>query len=93
MNRLQLLRSGRIQYSMMNLAGTMNCITAAGDITPVPLDTGILWGVAASAEVVRHLSPYVEGDGSTVKGLVGIAKGCPGQSGPIASTTDDNLAR
>jgi hypothetical protein len=86
--RLRLLKSGRVQYSMVNaLPRSMNCITAAGDLTPTPLDTGILWGAAASAEVVRHLSPYFVGDGRALEGLVGISKSqaCPGHAGQIAS--------
>ncbi|RUP00543.1 hypothetical protein [Hyphomicrobium sp.] len=55
--RIALLMSGTVRYSMLNQDG-INCIKAAGDITPEPFDTGILWGEAASAAVVRHLSPY-----------------------------------
>jgi len=59
LRRVRLLQSGRIRYSMINGAPqAMNCIKAAGDITPAPLDTGVLWGIAAGAEVVRHLSPF-----------------------------------
>lgn len=59
LQRMRLLQSGRIRYAMMNGAPqAMNCIKAAGDITAAPLDTGILWGVAAGAEVTRHLSPF-----------------------------------
>jgi hypothetical protein len=61
LRRIQLLHSGRVTYSMLGLApGSMNCIDAAGNLTPVPLDTGLLWGFAASSEVVHHLSPYVK---------------------------------
>jgi hypothetical protein len=92
MRRIQVLESGQIRYSMINaLPRSMNCITAAGDITPVPLDTGILWGDAATAEVVRHLSPYFVGEGSTtLKGLAAIstAKACPGQAGQVASSAN-----
>jgi hypothetical protein len=93
MRRVRTLESGRVQYSMINaLPKSMNCINAAGDITPTLLDTGILWGIAASAEVVRHLSPYFVGDGSTpLKGLTAIstAKACPGQAGQIISSAND----
>jgi hypothetical protein len=92
LRRIQVLESGQIRYSMINaLPRSMNCITAAGDITPVPLDTGILWGDAATAEVVRHLSPYFVGEGSTtLKGLAAIstAKACPGQAGQVASSAN-----
>ena len=45
LRRIRLLKSGRIQYSMIDTqAGTLNCIDAAGDLTPVPLDSGIAWG-------------------------------------------------
>jgi hypothetical protein len=57
--RVRLLNSGRVQYSMIDTAPrTMNCIDAAGDLTPTPLDTGIAWGFVASNAVVQHLSPY-----------------------------------
>lgn len=59
LKRVRLLRSGRVQYSMIDTASdAMNCIDAAGDITPAPFDSGIAWGFVASQVVVRHLSPY-----------------------------------
>jgi hypothetical protein len=51
----------------------MNCIDAVGDITGTPLDTGILWGFAASSAVVQHLSPYFKNSGSVAKGIAAIA--------------------
>jgi hypothetical protein len=70
LRRIRLLRSGRFQYSMIDTQpGTMNCIDAAGDLTPVPLDSGIAWGFVASDAVVRHLSPYFERGGATVHAL------------------------
>lgn len=61
LKRIQLLRSGRVTYSMLGaFPGSMNCIDAAGNLTPAPLDTGLLWGFAASSEVVRHFSPYIK---------------------------------
>ena len=59
-------------------AGTLNCIDAAGDLTPVPLDTGIAWGFLASDEVVRHLSPYFERGKATVGALakLRVSKAC-----------------
>jgi hypothetical protein len=87
MKRLQLLQSGRVKYAMTNGSPhSMNCIRAAGDITPEPLDTGILWGNAASAQVVRHLSPYFVGDGTPIKGLAAIARGCARHGGEFASS-------
>jgi hypothetical protein len=86
--RLQLLKSGQVQYSMINnLPHSMNCITAAGDITEKRLDTGILWGVAASSAVVKHLSPYFVGDGQAPKDLIRIAKvrACPGKAAQMSS--------
>jgi hypothetical protein len=58
--------------------GTLNCIDAAGDLTPVPLDSGIAWGFVASDEVVRHLSPYFERSGATVDALAEllVSKAC-----------------
>lgn len=70
MRRIRLLNSGRIQYAMIDTdPGTMNCIDAAGDLTPVPLDTGIAWGFVASDAVVQHLAPYFELGGATVDAL------------------------
>lgn len=93
MRRVETLASGRIRYSMISSPPTsMNCITAAGDLTPAPLHTGILWGVAAGAEVVRHLSPYfVGGTNSILKSLptTSIAKACPGQLGRTANSDND----
>lgn len=80
MRRVRELRSGHVRYSMMNaFSGSMNCIIAAGDITPVPLDTGILWGVAASAAVVQHLSPYFLKDGGAPKSLAEMTTATPCQ--------------
>ena len=78
LQRIRLLQSGRIQYSMIDIpSGTLNCIDAAGDITPAPLDSGISWGFAASAEVVQHLSPYFKRGGRTVEALaISIPKAC-----------------
>lgn len=93
MRRMQLLESGNIGYSMINdLPKAMNCISASGDITPTPLQTGILWGEAASAEVVRHLSPYFIGDESvTLKSLIAMStKTCPGQTGQVVINVDGN---
>ena len=73
LKRIELLKSGRIRYSMFDTAhGTMNCIDAAGDLTPTPLDTGISWGFVASAKVVRHLSPYFVRSRKTIGALAGI---------------------
>ncbi|MBS0234894.1 MAG: hypothetical protein JSR99_15580 [Proteobacteria bacterium] len=88
--RVGLLQSGRINYSMINAPPkSMNCIVAAGDITPAHLNTGILWGVAASSEVVRHLSPYFVGDGvrSDLKWLATGSRvtACGGDGGKMAS--------
>jgi hypothetical protein len=59
LRRIRRLQSGRIQYSMIDSdAGTMNCIDAAGDLTPIPFDSGIAWGFVASDAVVQHLAPY-----------------------------------
>jgi hypothetical protein len=80
LRRIRLLKSGRIKYSMIDTqAGTLNCIDAAGDLTPVPLDSGIAWGFLASDEVVRHLSPYFERSGATVDALAEllVSKACP----------------
>jgi hypothetical protein len=80
LRRIRLLKSGRIQYSMIDTqAGSLNCIDAAGDLTPVPLDSGIAWGFVASDEVVRHLSPYFERGGATVDALakLRVSKACP----------------
>ncbi len=92
MARVQKLQSGQIRYSMItSLPHSMNCITAAGDITPHPLNTGLLWGVAASAEVVRHLSPYfVEKESlASLNGLIAASTSpaCQGQASQIVSTT------
>lgn len=79
LRRIKLLNSGRIAYSMIDiLPGTMNCIDAAGDITRKPLDTGLSWGFMASAEVVRHLSPYFKNGRRVVKDLplMPISKRC-----------------
>lgn len=74
LRRVRVLQSGRIRYSMMNGAPqAMNCIKAAGDITPAPLDTGILWGIAAGAEVVRHLSPFFVSKGRVPEQLERIS--------------------
>ena len=71
LRRIQLLRSGRIAYSMMgNDRGAMNCIDAAGNLTRTPLDTGIMWGFEATSEVVRHLSPYFKNSGRSVRAVV-----------------------
>ena len=73
LRRIQLLNSGRVAYSMIDIVpGTMNCIDAVGDITPTPLDTGISWGFAASSEVVRHLSPYFKNNGRVVKAVAAM---------------------
>jgi len=88
--RLALLQSGRVSYSMINsLPRSMNCITAAGDITSMPLDTGILWGVAASAKVVKHLSPYIVGKEDDLKDLVARSKteACPGRATELSRGT------
>lgn len=80
LRRIALLRSGRIAYSMIDTErGALNCIDAAGDITRRQLDTGLLWGFAASAEVVRHLSPYFMNNGKVVRGFprIPIGKSCP----------------
>jgi hypothetical protein len=80
LRRVALLRSGRIAYSMIDTEpGALNCIDAAGDITRTPFDTGLLWGFAASSEVVRHLSPDFMNNGKVVRGLARILIGrmCP----------------
>jgi hypothetical protein len=91
MKRIQLLQSGRIRYSMMNASPhSMNCIAAAGNLTSTPLDTGILWGVAASAAVVKHLSPYFLSDASIPQILVDAvtAKACSGNVGEAAEAPE-----
>ena len=68
LRRIQLLRSGRVAYSMMGRDhGTMNCIDAAGNLTRTPLDTGMMWGFEATSEVVRHLSPNFKNSGRPVR--------------------------
>jgi hypothetical protein len=75
LRRIQLLRSGRIAYAMIdNEPRTLNCIDAAGDLTSSPLDTGMLWGFAASSEVVRHLSPYFKSRGRVVKEVAQLVR-------------------
>lgn len=78
--RVRLLNSGRVQYSMIDTAPrTMNCIDAAGDLTPTPLDTGIAWGFVASDAVVQHLSPYFIHSGrwdQTLKNMI-ARNACP----------------
>jgi hypothetical protein len=56
--RIKVLGSGRVAYSALGLAGSMNCIEAAGDITAVPFHPGISWGFRASETVVRHFAPF-----------------------------------
>jgi hypothetical protein len=88
LRRVALLRSGRIAYSMVDTEpGALNCIDAAGDITRTPLDTGLLWGFAASSEVVRHLSPYFMNNGKVVRRLVRIPneRMCPKPTPSAAS--------
>lgn len=59
LRRIRLLQSGRIQYAMIDTTpGTLNCIDAAGDLTPIPFDSEISWGFVASDAVVRHLASY-----------------------------------
>ncbi|MBS0253334.1 MAG: hypothetical protein JSR78_19920 [Proteobacteria bacterium] len=85
--RLALLYSGRVRYSMINaLPRSMNCITAAGDLTGAPLDTGILWGNAASAKVVEHFSPHILGKAFALKDLIARSRSdaCPGQPAEIS---------
>lgn len=93
--RLALLRSGRVRYSMINaLPRSMNCITAAGDLTEVPLDTGILWGDAASAKVVQHFSPHIVGKEPALKDLIARSRtdACPGQpTGPSNQQTNKSI--
>jgi hypothetical protein len=68
--RISLLKSGKVSYSLMSLRpGTMNCIEAAGDITDTPFRPGLSWGFAASAAVVRHLSPFFK-NGKRISGSV-----------------------
>lgn len=99
LQRVRLLQSGRIRYSMINGAPqAMNCIKAAGDITPAPLDTGLLWGVAAGAAVARHLSPFFVGRGHAPEQLERIAhaKTClayRGQTAEHLSTSPTVKAR
>jgi hypothetical protein len=69
LKRVRLLNSGRVLYSMIDGPGTMNCIDAAGNFTPTPLDTGIAWGFVASNAVVQHLSHYFIGGGTKVTAL------------------------
>ena len=88
-SRLKLLESGRIRYAMLGGPDAMNCIAAAGDLTPQRLDTGILWGVAASAAVVRHLSPYVVG----AVDIKGWAPGGMRRAGPMAEGTERERIR
>jgi len=70
LKRVRLLNLGRIQYSMLETtAGSMNCIDAAGNITPAPLDSGLAWGFLASEAIVQHLSPYFIPDKMTEQAL------------------------
>jgi len=87
MRRLKLLHSHRIRYAMMGGPNAMNCITAAGDLTPRRLDTGILWGVAASDAVVRHLSPYIVGP-AYIEGLT--PRVCGVKPGPVTASSEGN---
>ena len=82
LRRIRLLQARRIQYAMIDTApGTMNCIDAAGDLTPIPFDSGIAWGFVASGAVVQHLSPYFVRGGATVDTLADMLapKACHGQ--------------
>jgi hypothetical protein len=75
--RIALLQSGRFRYEMLpSSPNAMNCIKAAGDITPDPLHTGILWGVAAGAAVTHHLSPYFVGGSHETIEIPGILRSC-----------------
>jgi hypothetical protein len=56
--RIKVLGSGSVAYSALGLAGSMNCIEAAGDITAAPFHPGISWGFRASETVVRHFAPF-----------------------------------
>jgi len=68
--RISLLKSGKVFYSLLSLRpSTMNCIEAAGDITETPFHPGLSWGFAASAAVVRHLSPFFK-NGKRISGSV-----------------------
>ena len=88
--RLALLQSGRVRYSMINSPPqSMNCITAAGDLTPAPLNSGILWGAAASAKVVKHLSAYIVRKEPALKDLITRSQSdaCPGHSTELSHGT------
>jgi hypothetical protein len=68
--RINLLESGRINYSALSLRrGSMNCIEAAGDITNKPFHPLMSWGHQASEAIVRHLSPFFK-DGERVNRTV-----------------------
>lgn len=87
MRRIELLKTAKVRYAMINaLPKAMNCIAASGDITPKPLEAGVLWGEAASAEVAHHLSPYFIADYSVaLKSVVDLSKkSCPGLVGQFA---------
>ena len=62
--RINLLESGRINYSALSLRpGSMNCIEAAGDITNQPFHPLMSWGHRGSRAIVRHLSPFFKDGG------------------------------
>jgi hypothetical protein len=62
--RINLLESGRINYSALSLRpGSMNCIEAAGDITNQPFHPLMSWGHQGSRAIVRHLSPFFKDRG------------------------------
>lgn len=91
--RLSLLQSGRVGYSMINaLPRSMNCISAAGDLTEAPLDTGILWGNAASAAVVQHLSPHIVGKEDALKDLIAKSRSdaCQGRTTELSHEAANN---
>lgn len=88
--RLALLQSGHIRYSMISTPPqSMNCIAAAGDLTPAPLNSGILWGAAASAKVAEHLSPYIVRKEYGLKDLITSAQSdaCPGRGTELSHGT------
>jgi hypothetical protein len=78
--RINLLESGRINYSALSLRpGSMNCIEAAGDITNKPFHPLMSWGHQASKATVRHLSPFFKAGGRINRTVSRMVRwnGCP----------------
>ena len=80
LERIKLLRSGRIAYNGSGLHSRgMNCIQAAGDLTNSSFYPGPVWGLAASRSVVRHLSPFFQEGGRINRKAADmiLRHGCP----------------